>query len=264
MKEACSVDDFEEIVDYSKLSGEEVHGKLIWFWFRFLRLNEDFEQYCDARRNTDEVSRKRLEKEFPKIEELFEDWGDIHILPAMYSDDLLEWKDWLASKRWLFFTSPMKLIDPPIAGLEKGSRLLSIPSGLDKKQLKKLFEKFIDSTPGIIGNGPKYVPMKMKGWSQAGILERLDKAEFVNDLVSGEDEFKYSHAEIALLIVKIPFLRTMGLNWQVHGKDKKARLANGTLSQDDVENYKRTILNFNKFYTNTVENTIHGVFPALL
>ena len=264
MSDVCDVNDFEDMVDYSKLSDEEVHGKLIWFWFRFFQLNQNFEQYCDARRHADDVTYKRLETEFPRIEELYRDWGDIHILPDMYHDDLVEWKEWLASKQWLFFTSPMKLIESPIIEVEAGAFLLSIPTGRDKKQLKKLFDEFVDKNPEIVGDGPKYVPRKIKGQSAKEILERLDQAEFVDDLLSGEGEFKYSHPEIALLVLKIPFLRTLGFDWQVNGEDQKARRANGTLSQDDVVSHKRTIINLAKFYSKSVDSTIHGFFPASL
>lgn len=263
MNEACDTDDFEEMVDYSKLSSDEVQGKLIWFWFRFFRLNKSFEQYCDARRSDDDLTRKRLEKEFSKIEELYVDWGDIHILPDMYHDDLIEWQEWLASKRWLFFIPPAKLLEPPIASVEAGSVLLSIPSGLDKNKLKKLFDEFVDSHSEIVGDGPRYIPMKIKGQSQSEILERLDKAELVNDLVSGEDEFKYSHAEIAKLVLQIPFLRKLGFNWHA-SNTQKIMLANGTLSHEDVAHYKRTLINLNKFFKKSIEDTIHGQFPASL
>jgi hypothetical protein len=263
MSEACNVDDFEEMVDYSKLSDEEVHGKLIWFWFRFFRLNQNFEQYCDARRRADDVTYKRLEKEFPKIEELYMDWGDIHILPDMYCDDLIEWKEWLASKKQLFFTPKMNLVSSRTDELEAGTVMVSMPSGVSRSQLSKLFDELIDKNPQIIGAGPKYSPMRINGRRQSEVLGRLEKAELVCDLISGEDEFKYSHAEIAELVLKIPSLREFGFKWYPTA-DQAARIENGSFLKSEVNDYKRTIVNLDKLFKNTVRGTINGTFPASL
>ncbi|MCY0910311.1 hypothetical protein [Massilia antarctica] len=263
MNDVCDADDFEEMLDYSKLSDEEVHGKLIWFWFRFFRLNENFEQYCEARRIGDELTRSRLETQFQRIEDLYKDWGDIHILPEMYGDDLIEWKEWLATKNRLFFTPKIRIISSHTDGAEAGTVMVSIPIGVTRSQLSKLFDELIEKNPEILGTGPKYLPAQINGQRQGEILTRLEKAELVSDLISGEEEFKYSHAEIAELVLKVPSLREFGFKWYPTA-DQAARIEKGTFQKSEVNDYKRTIVNLDKFFKNTVEGTIHGTFPASL
>jgi hypothetical protein len=251
------------LVDYAAMSDKEIHCKLVWFWFRFFRLNENFKKYCEARRNVDDVTRRRLEKEFQKIEELYNDWGDIHILPDMYHDDLIEWKAWLNNKRSLFFVHDIEIVDTCDESPEGGKISISIPTGLNKIQLCRLFEEFVVKNPGILGSGPKYSLTSIKGQRQSETLNRLEKAELVHDLVSGYGEFEFSYAEIAELILKVPSLREFGFKWYPTA-DQKVRMENKAFRKSEVSDYKRTLVNLKRFFENTVEGTIQGRFPASL
>lgn len=64
-------------------------------WLFFFLLNEDYEKYCVAKRTKDNKTAKVLEKQFPKVAELYEDWGDIH---------QMQLRDWWSSHKHLFFT----------------------------------------------------------------------------------------------------------------------------------------------------------------
>jgi hypothetical protein len=259
-------DDDYQATDYSKLSAAEIRDKLIWRWFYFLRQNEIFETYCEAKRNGNTQICTELEDDFTRIAELYNDWGDIHILPSMHDEESSEWRGWLAKNRHLFTVTGEKieLLTPQAA--EAGSKgfQVTIPKGLGRDQLKNLFDEFLDDHPELLGAGPKYQIKAMSGKNLTKILQRLENADLVYDLVSGEDEFKYTLAEFAALVLKVPSLQ-QEFKWYPRGKqqdfiDKGISI----LSEPDVRTYSRTVKNLKDLYEACIKNTIHGEFPAKL
>ena len=73
-------------------------------WLFFFLLNEDYERYCLAIRKKDSKTAISLEKQFPKIAELYEDWGDIHQM-------LL--RDWWPTHEHLFITNAREVKEVP-------------------------------------------------------------------------------------------------------------------------------------------------------
>ena len=93
----------------------------VWLWFRCLRLNMPYKKYCDLRRDGD-ASREQaeLEKQYPKIADVFEDFGDIHAFKVLGGTNYDNWLDWLDKHRHLFLVSTdleTALIEEPIAEL---------------------------------------------------------------------------------------------------------------------------------------------------
>ncbi|HZW13296.1 MAG TPA: hypothetical protein VFF81_08920 [Noviherbaspirillum sp.] len=259
-------DDDYQALDYSKLSDAEIHDKLIWWWFYLLRQNDIFKTYCEAKRDGKTAVCKELEDKFKRIGELNNDWGDIHILPSMHDEESPEWRGWLAKNRHLFTVNAEKieLLTPHAA--EAGSKKfqVTIPKGLGRDQLKNLFDEFLDDHPELLGAGPKYQIKATSGKNLTKILQRLDNAELVYDLVSSEDEFKYTLAEFAALVLKVPSLQ-QEFRWYPRGKqqdfiDKGISI----LSEPDIRTYSRTVKNLKDFYEACIKNTIHGEFPAML
>ncbi|GAB3543423.1 hypothetical protein GCM10027343_16800 [Noviherbaspirillum agri] len=257
-------DDDCHAIDYSKLSASEIRDKLIWWWFYFLRQNEIFETYCEAKRAGNTVVCTGLEGDFPRIADLYKDWGDIHILPSMHDEESSEWRSWLAKHRHLFGAEKIELLTPQVT--ETGSKgfQITIPKGLGRDQLKNLFDEFLDDHPELLAAGPKYSIKAISGKNPKELLQRLDNADLVYDLISGEDEFKYTLAEFAALVLKVPSLQ-QEFKWYPRGKqqdfiDKGISI----LSEPDIRTYSRTVKNLKDFYEACIKNTIHGEFPATL
>lgn len=247
MQELHELDDPGNIADYSELSPEEIRNKLIWNWFRFFRQNPNFKEYCEVRRAPNVKRRVALETDFRKIAELYEDWGDIHILPAMYEDSE-DWENWLSKKNHLFPPTAIKRYDNLDCGVNRGNFLASIPTGYSKKQLCTLFDQFLDAHPEVIGQHSKYgfnVP-RNKSWLET--LVRLEQADVVNDLIK-ESELKLSHAKIVHLASITPLLQKLGFVWR---------------ASTDEKSKERTVMNYAKFYCKSVQVTVWGIFPAKL
>lgn len=88
-------------------------------WLFFFLLNEDYEKYCLAIRKKDNKTARLHEKRFPKIAELYEDWGDIHRMKLC---------DWWPSHKHLFIatTSEVREITSKHK-IENTSMYLEIP-----------------------------------------------------------------------------------------------------------------------------------------
>lgn len=260
MQAETDFDDSENITNYSELSSDEIREKLIWHWLNLFRQNPDFELYCEAQRKKDVEVCVELERKCERIAELYEDWGDIHILSSMHegSDD---WKNWFAGKQCLFFPASIQLLKTPVQTIGAGNILAAIPSGVSKSQLQDLFEKFVANHSEILGSGPKYPIRVVKAESPRETLLRLEKAELVTDLLSGDDEFKYSHAEIAALVLKVPALQKSGFHWYP-SQEQEARIENGSFKLNEVNSQKGTVVNLGKFHAACVDSTIQGIFPA--
>lgn len=262
MQDDRNTDDFEKIDDYSELSSDEIRDKMVWCWFRLFRLNPDFSLYCEAKRNNDSVTCFDLEKKFGRIAKLYEDWGDIHILPSMYDDRLTVWKNWFSTKQHLFAPT-IDLVESPAYSVGGGRILASIPRGVTKKEFKGMLEKFFDANADIFDEELTYSIRSIKGETQRETLLRLERAELVNDLIGGEDDFKYTHSEIAELVLKSPVLRESGFNWYPTS-NQTSRIENKSLQLSEMNDYKRTIVNLNNFYKACIESTVHGIFPATM
>lgn len=260
MQAATDFDDYEFITDYSELSSEEIREKLVWHWLTLFRRNPDFELFCEAQRKQDFAACTELEGKFERVAELYDDWGDIHMLPTMHEGSD-EWRSWYAGKRHLFFPAPIELLVTPVKDIGTESILAAIPTGIRKNQLLDLFDQFVDANPEILGSGPKYPIRVVKGESPRETLLRLEKADLVNDLLAGDNLFKYSHAEIAALVLKVPALQKSGFHWYPN-QGQKDRIENGSFELSEVNSQKRTVVNLGKFYTACVASTVRGIFPA--
>ncbi|MFW2408044.1 MULTISPECIES: hypothetical protein [Burkholderia] len=248
---AQSDDDQDELIDYSTLSETEIYERLIHRWLSFFLQNADFEAYCEAKRVGDAgaTACNALEAKHARIAELYEDWGDIHALPELpESSDA--WNQWVSSKRHLF-------------GVGKFDELTA-----DTADNAVPCDE-VAHNPSQTGDDPKYRIATIKSQTKLKLLNRLDRALIVNDLLGGSVEytspdgpldFEYSHREIAALALKVPSIgRDFG--WFPRG-DQLQRLNAGTLPLSDLESYKNTILEADAFYWACVDGTIRGIFPS--
>ncbi|KVM48926.1 hypothetical protein WJ58_26175 [Burkholderia ubonensis] len=227
--------DQDHLIDYSTLSEAQIYERLLHRWLSFFRQNAVFEAYCLAKRFGDAGAAEchDLEVRYPRIAELYEHWGDIHALPAV-PENSDAWDTWLASKRHLFFSEVIQ-------------------------------------SDRAVGTEPKYRIATIKSQTKLKLLNRLDRADLIHDLLDGSVDysdsnspldFEYSHREIAELVLKIPSI-SRDFDWyQLDGTGDP--LNANTKKRDQLESCKQTILEADAFYWACVEGTIHGVFPSVI
>src|SRR5437899_2640396 len=92
---------------------EKQHHDIICWWFRFLRMNPDYTAYCEAQRDGNEGKCRQLEDDFPKVKELFADFGDLHS-PDLHTCGVSckGWQRWFAGRLGIFFPDQAKLANP--------------------------------------------------------------------------------------------------------------------------------------------------------
>ena len=270
-----SEEENEELKEYKakynheNWSTDKINKELLWHWFHCFKENQVFETYCQAKRSKETAVCKKLEEEYERIGELYDDWGDIYALPSMHDSEGDNWEKWLAEKSHLFFESPVTLHSNSVKQIPGTDLLISIPSKASKNKLQKLLKDFLDLHEDLIDKPIKYPLNVIHAESNATTLRRLGQAYLVIEMLSltedgySEDHiWTFSHAEIALQILRTPLLRHE-FGW----KNDAEYNAKGEvlISTDDVIlSHKSKIIDLMKFRRLCVENTIHGHFPSKL
>ncbi|MHA6847042.1 hypothetical protein [Ralstonia syzygii] len=267
LRAAQESDDSDDQFDFATLPDGAIHMLLIIEWLKCLHLHPDFEAYCNAKRTGDADTCATLEQEHPRIAELYEDWGDIHALPSVHdSETVLEWY----GPRQHLFAPPEATVVDPIEWLTARSNttLVAVPNGLTREQLLEVLDDFVSEHPEMLGNGPKYQVMSIKGERPAATLKRLYQARPVFLALSGlfagkRDLIKGLPAKVATTILKSEGPnRRLGFNWFVHGEVNKRLLEHDNLPSEELKGYAKTIDNLDKFYRACVDSTIRGIFPT--
>ncbi len=249
---------------YSKLPSDMITEDCIRHWFNYFRLNTVYEKYCYAKRakkNIDIAVCKTIEGEFPKIAELYDDWGDIHTFPIAESVQSAGWKKWFECRRDLFIVSPIELLSLPIDEMEPGSTAITIPVGISKQLMQSMFDDFLERNPVVIGDRPKYklnlIPFK----TLVNTSISLDDIDMISADFSRDGSRKASHAEIAATIISMKEVSDISFQWYPT-KEQKQALSQGKSILTSVAIQARTIKNLEKIYFNSIDGTINGIFPS--
>ncbi|MDD7803735.1 hypothetical protein [Ralstonia solanacearum] len=259
--------DSDNTFDLASLPDEAIRTLLIVEWLKCFHLNPDFHAYCKAKRTGDAGTCAALETEHPRITELYDDWGDIHTLSSV--DDSETVLEWYGPRQHLFALPEATVVDP-IEWLTERSNttLVAVPNGLTRDQLLLVLDEFVSDHPEILGNGPKYQVMPIKGERPVATLKRLHQARPVFLMLSGlfggkRHLIKGLSAKMATTILRAEDAnRRLGFDWFVHGEVNKRLLEQDKLPSEDLKGYARTIDNLDKFYHACIDSTIRGVFPT--
>ncbi|VBM56240.1 Uncharacterised protein [Burkholderia pseudomallei] len=252
--------------DLAMLPEPAIQILLVREWLKCFQQNADFKAYCEAKRNRDAETCATLEQAHTRFVELYEDWGDIHILPSLNEDR--NWWDWFEPRQHLFSIPDVEIADPIDWPAEPdGTTLVAIPNGLRKEQLLQVFADFVSSHPEILGDGPKYKVTPIKGERPIDTLKRVQRAYTAHISLDAipwnRHAVKSLPEKLARTLLRSPKEnRFFGFNWFVHGEVNKKLLEQNKLPSDDLKSYRRTLDNLRKFYQASIDDTIHGTFPA--
>lgn len=261
--------DLDDAPFYQTLpKSEKQQHELIYWWHTLLRENSHYEDYCDARRADNDEARRAIENEFPKISEVFADFGDI------YSNELRlgggpsskGWQRWLTQRLNTFFPHQAKIVSPAYVPESSSRRTISIPAEGRRNEILALVEVLVksiyaESEAAIYPlEQPKY---KIKKDKISAYLNFLEKASFVNDLLFDEEEnrklsvepvrFDYSADEIELLIQDIPEVHDIGFTWTRN--DEKGRY--------DPSDNRKQIKRMSEKYEDWIDRSVEGRFPGM-
>lgn len=76
----------------------------VWLWFRCLKLNKPYKEYCELILNTDFETCKKLEEQYIRIAEIYDDFGDIYAFNER-EQNRKHWFEWLKDHQSLFTTT---------------------------------------------------------------------------------------------------------------------------------------------------------------
>lgn len=259
---------------------------LILEWLKCFQQNSDFRTYCEVKRNGDAETCALLEKTHARIAELYDDWGDIHVLPPMTENSA--WADWIESKQHLFMLRDVSFVNPVDRSVspdgtmlielddllfeQDDTTLVAIPNGLTKDHLRHLFDEFVSRRPEILGDGPKYEVKSVKGKRLGETLKLIQRAYMVYmmlTVIRQKISDTNPNAKPAFTTKAVEAIlrtpegnRLFGFNWSVNGELNRKLFEQGKRSPDEVKDYARTLNNLNKFYQACINNTIFGIFPV--
>ncbi|AYY98416.1 hypothetical protein EGY19_13815 [Burkholderia multivorans] len=252
--------------DLATLPEPAIHTLVIREWLKCFQQNADFKAYCDAKRDGDAATCAALELAHARIAELYEDWGDIHILPSM--NESSDWWDWFEPRQHLFCLPDVEIIDPIERLAEPdGTTLVAIPNGLRKEQLLQVLMEFVASHPDILGDGPKYQIQRVKGESLGDTLKRIHRARtvYLMQIVQNVDPStikSFSSRAASSVVRSREANRYLGFGWFINGQVNQKLFEDGKLPSEELKNYTKTIDNLRKSYQACIDNTMLGIFPA--
>ncbi len=247
-----------------------------WLWF--FRRNRDYWRYCKAKQLGRVDVCQQLEASFPRIAELYADWGDIHA-SNLVSDAEAQRKWWVTRARlFIDFHGPTWIEDPATYVHRPGHLLVEIPLLDTKAATMRAFDRYLGlqymhrqraltkSTKPAVRlvmqprSGPKYRLHPDGAKPNAATKRALAKAAYVDQLRRQRrvDGNQLSLTDTVLAIKQDP---KNPFGWSMTEQDKrdmaKGVFKKGLYAGSEITLIKRARKDFDAY----VRNTIHGRFP---
>jgi hypothetical protein len=237
----------------------------IWLWFRCLRLNKPYEEYCGAVNNNDKKTQAALEQSYKSIAAVYKDFGDVHAFKVLGGSNRKYWHAWLNEHRQLFITDTglvSELIDQPVTKLDKNYLYIKVAIQHRKLDAVKAATSIIrDNYPE---NVAKYqLSHKVPSDKAIGTLRRqltvwhklnpingkaVTQEALVNRIISGEvgrpAEWAWSPSK--------PGSRD---EWRWSEEFQASE-------DNNIHSLVRQVQRYNSEAKNIIANTVHGVFPV--
>lgn len=243
-------------------------------WLYCFQLNADYKAYCAAKSAQNDALCKELEDKFPKIAQLYSDWGQIHGMDP--SSCSAEFKPWYELRRHLFpkHAEVEWVSDAPSYTHKAGHLLIDVPLDAVKAETMDCLKRFIDEAyanrtskaEGSIDaaeqlayqplSGPKY---PLYGDLMNSSVGKLLKTIYVNDVVTEwNSSLPITNANIVRHAIRDP---KSPFGWKMLQRERDA-IDKGTFNKLSIAKSDLTLVRrcFDDFAA-LVRNTIHGRFP---
>ncbi|RQQ21306.1 hypothetical protein DF107_02655 [Burkholderia stagnalis] len=234
-------------------------------WFDCLRLNEDYEAYCDAKLDCDTTICRQLEGKHPCLAEVFADWGDIF--------DGVSYPEWIGKRMHLFFVS-----EPTVkwddASREPGTVTISIPLGFSKVDLTRMLKDFVAANEDRLCAEPKY---PVHGHLTVEKLLTLSRGAMAYDLLNSagvepHEKYRdrkslqdYSYTNVARSVLGNAVMYreyALGVANDIWSRTPAIPAGEDTWSYDDLKPYMEAVGKWIDYYKKCIESAIRGTFPA--
>ena len=243
-------------------------------WLYCFQRNVEYRKYSIAKQEDNYELINAMQGKFPKLAELYLDWGDISkVNPLVHTESF---KIWYASKKPLFEQISLVtwISDPSTYVHTEGHLLIEVPFSDTKVETLENLKRFIDfayeyrdravksSTiqEARIANKPLPLPKYcLHGHLMNSSDGRLHKAIFVNHIRTHKAPDKpLTNAEIVLKAYRDP---RNPFEWELTPLDLKA-IAAGTFYNSLTNGVELNLIKrHRKDFEALVRNTIHGRFP---
>lgn len=262
----------------------------IWWartWFRYLKLNSNYEEYCTAVNKKNRTVIKRLHKQFDLIEQLYADWGNIYEVNIFDTRNKIFRKWYELNKR--LFEEQLHDITTIKTAKDINAETLNLSINLysNKAKTKKQLNEYIDnyySKHKVKSNNPPYqlyAPHNRLVTQTKELVERASNAYHLNK--ADADGKKPTNAEQVAYIYEAMHSKTTHNRKQQYKTTKTAYVARTAINEniwnwhwdagtkagyslkgaskilfgDKITQLQR----YRRSHTKIVENTIYGIFP---
>ena len=235
-------------------------------WAHCLFENMDYQKYCIHSDADDEEEEKaELERKFPLIADLYNDFGPERSWPKLGLFDP-KWREWFEPRRHLFMADIKRPTEKDLQGNEEGFINLRIPlqSRLEDTvaDVRDYLAPMYIATAHHPQPEPKYkLKTKRDGRVAIGyeevrqaVLTATD-ADLFDAYMKGK-QLTIKQAQIGFLSRKIN-----ELGWSMGVREKKKLIDHGYLDEDAYEGFKTRINRARKLFTLLSANAINASFP---
>lgn len=233
------------------------------FWYQALSQNLDYSAYCLARQDGDSEKCKGIEAQFPKVAEIYDDFGAMdgwH--DAGLSGDL--WKGWFEPRRHLFLATPKEISEPQLYQHNDSNVLLDIPLQASLEATAESVRRFlvhfyqthrIDPTPP-----PKYQLHQIAGHVAHG-YEKVRQACLMSTKCYSYDLDTFESLSVEKGLVQFLRNEIEELGWTLDPASLKVLRDTGHIDIDRFESFKVRLNRCRREFAAMARNTIRGRFP---
>lgn len=228
-------------------------------WLAYLYSNRNYQNYCIAIRNDVSSEKVKLENIYPKISQIFQDWGDIY--KNFRNQSELDAR--VSSYYQLFFPEPEKVMTIESGFVMKNATAIVIPHSIGTKEAVGEVKRILSERPCLEPHkklNPKY-RFHPNGYLQQPQVDALRKTLLVHTLAMLKEpgtEKPLSNSTIAILLTR---LDSLGFSWELT-KRERDRLINNELKRSEFEDNARQVKRYRKHAQILIENTLRGLFPC--
>ena len=238
----------------------------VLLWMQCLFQNMDYQQYCIHSDADDEEEEKAaLERKFPLIADIYEDFGSEKSWPKMGLDDP-KWREWFEPRRHLFMADIKELKVGEEAQHKKGFITLQIPLQKRLSETVADVEAFLAPSYSISSYEPQPEPKYKLNLKRDGNVA-IGYEEVRQAVITSTDEELFdaymTGKRLTVKQAQIEFLRRKinELGWSLSVFEKRKLIDDGYLDEDNYESMKTRINRSRKLFGLLSANAVYASFP---
>lgn len=257
-----------------RLRDQTMNETAIKWWVRFLESSETYRAYIEAVKSQDTNSQKALLKDYPKISEIYADFGEFSIANGLAGTR--SFREWLEPRRCLFVAHSVQVVNDlgnykPI----EGRVLIEVQITDDIQKVKRdlagvidaiCYSKFHAALHGVKmfleHPKPRYVLEYGDSPIPENTMRAIKKAYYIGELKRRFETAKNRKIKQTELVYVIKSDPKNPFGWRFVGAErdmvKDAGTANAYVDTDELTTVKRQL----KAYKSYVDSVLNGRFPS--